>query len=180
MPNKLPLKAGCNSSNFLILMLILGTFVPDSPTEPGMSALTHNTECDGYWQTDETWSPWSLKDRPVVNWKSYGHTQETHCSERNWNLSIKAFNRQWLGRKSQKQCWCTVKRSACSLDDSDGSDVQAVKMSRFLQMEVEEPVRHSLIKTLCLRKGSLWKISDIHKSRTNSINSHVCTTSFNS
>lgn len=102
MSNKVPLKADCNSSNFLILMLILGTFLPDgliapfltlllAPaskplppltlafnvchnnlpsftfqlrflpcltihylcTEPGMSALTHSTECDGYWQTDE-------------------------------------------------------------------------------------------------------------------------------
>ena len=40
-----------------------------------------------------------------------------------------------------------LRRNACSLGDTDDSDVQAVKMSRFLQMEVEEPVSHSLIKT---------------------------------
>lgn len=102
MSNEVPLKADCNSSNFLTLMLILGTFSPDGPvapflthlvapaskllppltlafdvchnnlpsftfqlrclpcltilylcTEPGMAALTHSTERDGYWQTDE-------------------------------------------------------------------------------------------------------------------------------
>lgn len=98
MPNKLPLQADCNSSNFLTLMLILARwshcsiptllqapasrllppltlgfsvchnnlpsftfhlrFLPCLTihylcTEPGVSALTHNTECDGFWQTDE-------------------------------------------------------------------------------------------------------------------------------
>ena len=40
-------------------------------TEPGMSALTHRTECDGYWQTDED----------VVAMKSYRQT----CRE--WEIA---------------------------------------------------------------------------------------------